>query len=174
MKNNSQKSKVASFAEVWEDLITGDKSLHAATSFSPGETLCSFGAREILTKPNYLSVQIDNYRHILLKPVFLQYINHSCKPNVYFDTSNMTVIALQKIEIGEEFTFFYPSTEWSMDRKFKCCCGTQECLESIQGASQLPLGVLAKYMLSDHIKQKLGIQMKEISLKILTGSEKSK
>jgi hypothetical protein len=154
VENNLRKNKVASFAEVWEDLNTRNKSLHATINFFPGDALCNFGAREILTTPNYLSVQIDNHQHILLEPLFLQYINHSCSPNVYFDTSNMTIIALRKIKIGEEFTFFYPSTEWSMDRKFECYCGTQECLGWIQGAAQLPLDILAKYSLSEHVKQK--------------------
>ena len=152
-----KKNKVASFAEVWECPITRSKSLHATVDFFPGEVLSSFGARERLTKPNYLSVQTDEHQHILLEPEFLQYINHSCDPNVCFDTSKMTVTALRKIEIGEELTFFYPSTEWSMDRGFECHCGTQECLGRIQGATHLSLDILGKYSLSEHIKQKLDI-----------------
>ena len=119
--------------------------------------MSTFGARDILKKPNYLSVQIDQHQHILLEPEFLQYINHSCDPNVCFDTSKMTVTALRKIEIGEELTFFYPSTEWSMARGFKCHCKTQECLGKIQGAAHLSLDILRKYKLSEHIKQKQDI-----------------
>ena len=82
---NYKKNKVASFAEVWECPITKSKSLHATVDFFPGEVLSSFRAREILTKPNYLSVQIDDHQHILLEPEFLQYINHSCDPKVCRD-----------------------------------------------------------------------------------------
>ncbi|MGK7904081.1 MAG: SET domain-containing protein-lysine N-methyltransferase [Hormoscilla sp.] len=64
----------------------------------------------------------------MLDPDFLQYINHSCAPNVFFDTSDLFLRALSKIEIGEELTFFYPSTEWSMDRQFDCLCQSKDCL----------------------------------------------
>lgn len=157
MKTNYKKIKVASFAEVWECPITKNKSLHTTVDFFPGEVLSSFGARKFLTQPNYLSVQTDEHQHILLDPEFLQYINHSCDPNVCFDTSNMTVTALSKIEIAEELTFFYPSTEWSMDRGFDCHCRTQDCLGRIQGAAHLPPDILVKYRLSEHIKHKLDI-----------------
>nr|WP_293094449.1 SET domain-containing protein-lysine N-methyltransferase [Okeania sp. SIO2F4] len=93
----------------------------------------------------------------MLDPECLQYINHSCNPNVFFDTENMVLIALRNIEIGEEFTFFYPSTEWSMDKGFSCICQTENCLGYIQGAAHLPLDVLTKYKLSVYIQQKLGI-----------------
>jgi len=61
------------------------------------------------------------------------------------------LIALRNIEIGEEFTFFYPSTEWSMNRGFDCICQSENCLRYIQGAAHLPLNVLTKYKLSDYI-----------------------
>ncbi|NES19516.1 MAG: SET domain-containing protein [Symploca sp. SIO3E6] len=157
MKTNHKKNKVASFAEVWECPRTRNKSLHTTVDFFPGEVLSSFGAREILTKPNYLSVQTAEHQHILLDPEFLQYINHSCDPNLYFDTTNMIVTVLRKIEIGEELTFFYPSTEWSMDRGFDCNCGSYNCLKIIQGAAEIPLDILLKYELSAHIQQKLDI-----------------
>ena len=133
------------------------KSLHAAIELQLGEVICKFGNKEILDRPNYLTVQIGDSQHIMLDPEYLHYINHSCSPNVFFDTENMVLIALRNIEIGEEFTFFYPSTEWSMDRGFDCICQSENCLEYIQGAAHLPLNVLTKYELSDYIKQKLGI-----------------
>ncbi len=160
LKTTHKKNKVASFAEVWECARTRNKSLHAILGFSPGQVLSSFGARDILIKSNYLSVQIDQDRHILLEPEFLQNINHSCDPNVYFDTVNMTVLALRKIEMGEELTFFYPSTEWSMDRGFECYCGSEKCLGMIQGAAELPIDSLINYRLSEHIKKKLDIERK--------------
>ncbi|NER20800.1 MAG: SET domain-containing protein [Symploca sp. SIO1C2] len=155
LKTDHKKNKVASFAEVWECPTTKDKSLHATVDFFPGEVLSSFGAREILAEPNYLSLQTAEHQHILLDPEFLQYINHSCDPNVYFDTTNMIVTALRKIGIGEELTFFYPSTEWSMDRGFDCHCGSHNCLRIIQGAAHLPLNVLKEYKLSQYIQEKL-------------------
>ncbi len=157
MQVTVQITKVKEFAEIRECPTTGSKSLHATAEFMPAQVIHNFGPKEVLDRPNYLTVQISDHQHIMLDPEFLQYINHSCDPNVCFDTKNMVVRALRKIEIGEEFTFFYPSTEWSMDRGFDCMCGSENCLEYIQGAAHLPLEVLKNYQLSEYIEQKLGI-----------------
>ena len=105
--------------------------------------------------PNYLTVQVSDDQHIMLNPEFLQYINHSCSPNVFVDPHGGTVTALQDIAAGEEFTFFYPSTEWSMEQAFDCECGSDNCLRYIQGAAHLPLEVLREYELSQYIQSKL-------------------
>jgi hypothetical protein len=65
-------------------------------------------AREYVARPTYLSVQVADDRHIHLAPEFLQYINHSCEPNTFFDTKNGKVVALRDITPNEEITFFYP------------------------------------------------------------------
>ena len=148
-----QVTKVSSLAEVWECPLTSVKSLHATVTFNPGDIISTFGAKEILTEPNYLTVQLNNQEHILLTPEFLQYINHSCEPNVFFDTTKKVVTCLRKIDEGEEMTFFYPSTEWSMAQEFDCHCGTQGCLGRIQGAAHLHPDILPKYQISKHIKQ---------------------
>lgn len=158
IQNPQKITKVCSFGEIRECQTTGIKSLHATVEFSPGEVISELGAREVRDRPNYLTVQIGDREHILLAPDYLQYINHSCDPNVVFDTQNKVVMAIRKIERGEEFTFFYPSTEWSMDRGFNCLCGSEDCLGYIQGAAHLPLNVLTKYQLSQYIRQKLGIE----------------
>ena len=147
--------KVTSVSEIRECPKTGSKSLHARVKLMPGEVFSNFEAKEIRTQPNYLTVQLDRDRHIILDPEWLQYINHSCEPNVVFDTSKQEVIAVRPIEKGEEITFFYPSTEWSMDRAFDCLCNSEKCLGSIQGAAHLPLEILTNYQLSDYIRQKL-------------------
>lgn len=150
-------TKVSSFAAIRECMKTGSKSLYTMVEFMPGEVISKFGAKEICDCPNYLTVQISDRQHIMLDPEFLQYINHSCAPNIIFDPTNWVVKAVRKIEIGEELTFFYPSTEWSMDRGFDCICKSKNCLGYIQGASHLPQNILAQYQLSDYIQKKLGI-----------------
>ncbi|NEP44884.1 MAG: SET domain-containing protein [Okeania sp. SIO2G4] len=155
----SQKiTKVSSIAEIRECKISGNKSLHTTIELKSGEVISNFSHKEILDRPNYLTVQISDRQHIMLDPEFLQYINHSCNPNVFFDTQKRVVIALRNIEIGEEFTFFYPSTEWSMDRGFDCICQSENCLGYIQGSAHLPLNVLKKYKLSEFIWEKLGVE----------------
>ncbi|MEQ9672225.1 SET domain-containing protein [Coleofasciculus sp. G2-EDA-02] len=157
MHNLKEIIKIGSIAEIRKCHKTGGKSLHATVELSPGQMISRFGAKEILDRPNYLTVQIDDRQHIMLTPEFLQYINHSCSPNVFFDTNKMTVISLQRIKPGEELTFFYPSTEWSIDRGFNCVCGSKDCRGTIQGAAHLSPNVLTQYKLSSYIQQKLAI-----------------
>lgn len=147
-----------SIAEIRECPKTGSKSLHATVEFRPGQVISNFGSKEVLNQPNYLTVQINKSKHIMLDPECLQYINHSCDPNVFFNTQKMMVTALKKIEIGEELTFFYPSTEWSMNQGFDCIFQSKNCLGRIQGAAHIPLEILSKYKLSEYIQQKLELE----------------
>lgn len=143
------------FAEVWKNPVSGQQSLHATVSFKPGDVICAFSAGSVQSEPTYLTVQVGDERHITLQPEFLQYINHSCAPSVFFDTTLMQLVCLTPLNEGDEFTFFYPSTEWDMVQPFKCYCGSTGCLGNIQGALHIAPEVLAKYRLTDYIKQKL-------------------
>ncbi|HEX6915542.1 MAG TPA: SET domain-containing protein-lysine N-methyltransferase [Chitinophagaceae bacterium] len=155
----SQYSVIGShgFAEVREDAVSLSKSLHSIVTFTAGETLCSFGAAAILKTPTYLTVQTGMDEHIHLKPEFLKFINHSCDPNVFFDISAMELVALKDIRPGDEFTFFYPSTEWQMAQPFDCVCGSPRCLGKISGAAGMNEAVLKQHRLNEFILQQLAI-----------------
>ena len=142
-------------AEMRQRLSNDQNALFALQSFQPGEMIAEFWAGTIAAEPTYLTVQIDIDKHITLQPEFLQYINHSCEPNVFFDTTNMRVVALRPIAAGEEMTFFYPSTEWQMTQSFNCYCGSPHCLGDIRGAAYLNEEVWKRYRLSDFIQQQL-------------------
>lgn len=142
-------------AEVWIDEETRQHSLFASQRFQELDLFCKFDASAILQAPSYLTVQIDTDKHICLQPTFLQYINHSCSPNVFFDTSNGVIICLKQINRGDELTYFYPATEWTMAQPFQCSCGNSNCLGYIKGASYLSKEVLSGYHLSDFIQQQL-------------------
>lgn len=143
------------FAKVLYNSLTRQHSLYATAAFEPDECISSFHAGETLTEPNYLTVQVDSHRHITLMPDILQYMNHSCTPNAFFDTTSMKVISLRHIKPGDEITFFYPSTEWNMQQPFICNCGAPECLGWIQGASYLSFQTLRKYRLTDFIRRRI-------------------
>lgn len=121
-------------------------------AFGRGDLISALGAASIVAMPNYLTVQIGENRHIHLNPEYLKNINHSCDPNVFFDTSAMEVVALQDIAAGEELRFFYPSTEWKMDQPFSCHCGSEKCLGDIRGAAETDREILARYRLTDFIR----------------------
>jgi SET domain len=143
------------FADVLLDESTNQKSLHATMHVKKGETICIFNAGITQSYATYLTVQTELNTHITLEPEFLQYINHSCEPNVFFDTESFELIALKDVQIGNELSFFYPSTEWEMDQPFVCNCKSSNCLQLINGASFLEKSTLQKYKLTAFIKQQL-------------------
>jgi len=143
------------FADVVLNNETNQKSLFAAVSCAPGDVICAFGAATTQSYATYLTVQTGSDRHITLKPEFLQYINHSCSPNAFFNTTSMELVCLQPIQPGDELTFFYPSTEWEMAQPFVCNCGTAACIQLINGASHLSVETLSKYKLTDFIRQQV-------------------
>ncbi len=143
------------FAEVRRDANAANQYLYSTMVFEPGNVICNFSAAAVFTKPTYLTVQTDDDTHITLLPVFLQYINHSCSPNVFFDTSSFQVICIATILPGDQFTFFYPSTEWQMVQAFSCRCGSINCIGQIAGAAATDRAILSRYRLTDFIKKKL-------------------
>lgn len=142
-------------ADIMQNTGTGEKSLHAAAFFDAGEVIRAFSADQVLKTATYLTVQTGDDTHITLMPDFLQYINHSCRPNVFFDTTAMQLVALTEIQPGDELMFFYPSTEWSMTQPFDCFCSTTQCLHRIQGASYLSDEAVMQYRLTDFIIEKI-------------------
>ncbi len=141
------------FADVLRNPSTNQKSLHAAVNFVPGQVISKFYAATTQACATYLTIQTGIETHITLEPEFLQYTNHSCAPSVFFDTTAMQLICLRALKPGDEFTFFYPSTEWEMSQPFVCNCKTPECLQLINGAAHLDPSTLNKYRLTDFIKQ---------------------
>lgn len=143
------------FADVILNNETNQKALYAAVVFQPGNVITKFSADKIQKYATYLTVQTGINRHITLIPEFLQYVNHSCSPNAFFNTTSMELVCLQPIQPGDELTFFYPSTEWEMAKPFVCNCGTAACIQLINGASHLSVETLSKYKLTDFIRQQV-------------------
>ena len=133
----------------------GEQSLISNQDYQKGDLISTFSAGTISTNPTYLTVQTGENIHITLEPEFLQYINHSCDPNVFFDTTSMQLIALKDISKGDEFVFFYPSTEWKMTQPFNCYCESLNCIKNIEGAYALSPSIIQNYRFTDFIKQKL-------------------
>ena len=139
-------------AEVRQLIQNGQNALFSLRNWQPGEVIADFSAGTISTEPTYLTVQIAEGKHITLQPEFLQYINHSCEPNVFFDTTLMHLVALTEIQAESEFTFFYPSSEWEMTQSFNCYCGKAACLGEIKGAAHLSPEAVARHRFTDFIQ----------------------
>ena len=67
----------------------------------------------------------------------------------------MELVALKDIDTSEEFTFFYPSTEYDMAQPFICFCGSHGCLRNIRGARYLSKEIQNNFRFADYIKQLL-------------------
>ncbi|HRE38661.1 MAG TPA: SET domain-containing protein-lysine N-methyltransferase [Chitinophagaceae bacterium] len=145
-------------AEVRQQISNGQNGLFTLTSYQPGEVIADFSAGTISAEPTYLTVQIDSGKHITLQPDFLQYINHSCEPNVFFNTTTMKLVALKELHPHDELVFFYPSTEWKMNQPFDCYCGHACCQGEIRGGAYLSKEAREKYQLNDFIQQQLAKQ----------------
>jgi hypothetical protein len=135
----------------------GHHSIRTLKFFAINSILHGFSAKEFVASPTYLSVQIDIDKHIHLSPDYLQYINHSCNPNIFFDTHNNQITAIKDIAENEEISFFYPSTEWQMAQAFDCFCGHNNCLGTIAGAVNLSKAQLQHYKINPHILAMLEI-----------------
>ncbi len=142
-------------AQVRHRLSNNQNALIACQPFRPGEVIAFLSAGTIAAEPTYLTIQIGIGKHITMRPEFLQYINHSCDPNVFFNTTTMQVVALKGIQREEEMSFFYPSSEWKMTQQFDCYCGSPRCLGRIRGAAYLSQEVQSQYRFTDFIQQQL-------------------
>ncbi len=140
------------FAERRQKLTNGQNALFTLRSFQPGDVIADFSAGTISGEPTYLTVQVGIDKHITLQPEFLQYINHSCDPNVFFNTTTMQLVALKELQTETELVFFYPSTEWKMTQSFGCYCGSPKCIGDIKGAACLSADLQSQYQFTDFIQ----------------------
>ncbi|RKF57521.1 hypothetical protein GcC1_188044 [Golovinomyces cichoracearum] len=114
-----------------------------------------FPPSTITSQPTYATVQLDAKSHMNLNSDLL-YINHSCEPSLIFDVTAREVrTGPEGLKVGQELTFFYPSTEWTMVQSFDCTCGTPSCLGRISGARDIGSTRLSGYWLNSHIRELL-------------------
>ncbi|KAJ3416814.1 hypothetical protein HDV05_008399 [Chytridiales sp. JEL 0842] len=134
---------------------TGEFSSKLTTKipFAQGTVVASITNIERNVAKRWSTVQVGEDEHIELDPESgLVFMNHSCDPSVFLDTTNMQVIALKDLPAGSDVTFFYPSTEWEMAQPFKCWCGASDCVGTVSGAKDLGEQRLQKFKLNEHIK----------------------
>lgn len=123
-----------------------------------GAIIVSFADSAHVDTPSYLTVQLDEDVHLALTPPEVQYVNHSCAPNVSFDMERLALVALTDLSANDELTYAYPSTEWRMSRPFECACGAMDCLGTVNGAWSLSARQLSRYALSPYIRKKIALR----------------
>lgn len=109
--------------------------------------------------PAYSTVQIARTAHAELHSDLL-YVNHSCAPALEFDFTAMAVRVARgrALAVGDELTFFYPSSEWEMAQPFACRCGAPACRGWIAGAREMGRARLRGIWLNMHIEELLDEQ----------------
>ncbi|KXL47310.1 hypothetical protein M433DRAFT_64291 [Acidomyces richmondensis BFW] len=97
----------------------------------------------------------------------LLYLNHSCQPTLEVHVhppaadgtypngcaAELRVARDRNLQVGDELTFFYPSTEWEFDREFDCLCDAPKsiCIGRVQGAKNLNAQVMGRWWMNKHI-----------------------
>ncbi|MCC6275005.1 MAG: SET domain-containing protein-lysine N-methyltransferase [Leptospiraceae bacterium] len=119
-----------------------------------------FKDHKTVGEPNYKTIQVNQSEHVEDFGV-LAFMNHNCEPNVIIDSKNYHCIASKDIEADEELTFFYPSTEWAMAQEFQCKCSSEKCIGLVSGASTLPINVLSRYYINQHIIEMINESLKK-------------
>jgi len=67
------------------------------------------------------------------------FINHSCEPNAGLD-GQVAIVALHRIQAGEEVTIDYAMCDGSAYDEFECGCGTPACRGRVTGQDwRIPL-----------------------------------
>lgn len=125
--------------------------LIATQPIATGQLVHQISNYRLTSQPTYRSIQIGVDTHIDELGI-IAYLNHSCQPNTVINTTTLTVYASRPIAVGEELTFFYPSTEWAMDRPFICLCGAPQCLRLVAGARYLSVDTLSRHFVNRHIR----------------------
>ena len=136
-----------------ETAAYGERQL-ATRSYRAGDLVHQISGHRVTPVPTYLTIQVGPDTHIENLGV-VDFLNHSCRPNTVVDVDALTVRAARAIAAGDELTYFYPTTEWDMDRPFDCQCGQAECVGRVSGAKHLPTDVLERHPLSRHVRMLL-------------------
>ncbi len=120
--------------------------------FRRGEVIYHISGYRVTEGATYQTIQVGRAQHIEELGV-IAYLNHSCQPNTVIDVARLDVLAARDIAAGEELNFFYPSTEWEMDRPFICLCGAPQCVRLVAGAKYLSVDTLSRYFINPHVRE---------------------
>lgn len=126
--------------------------------FREGDLIVRIEGHRVTRVPTYRTIQISRHEHIE-ELGHLAFINHSCWPTTIVDVTAMTVTAAREIAAGEELTYFYPSTEWQLERPFVCLCGSWQCIRLVAGARYLSVDALSRHFVNAHIRELIALSL---------------
>jgi uncharacterized protein len=128
--------------EVQNRDVTGGKAVYARDVIEPGELIAVWTGRIVSTgrldelpeeiRRHTVQVEEDLYLASIGPDEGPDFINHSCEPNAGLD-GQITIVALQRIESGEEVTIDYAMCDGSPYDEFDCACGSPICRGRVTG-----------------------------------------
>jgi len=101
------------------------KGLYSTKKYCNGDLVLNLEGN-ILPYPTRTSIQVGEDKH--LESWEGGHVNHHCSPNTkvisvkVFEINDYFLVAIKDIEIGEQITFDYETTETEMAEPFKCSC----------------------------------------------------
>ncbi len=122
----------------------------AATRIEPGELVWDYAGEERWIKEIPKRVwrycfQVDYDRYVLPasgSPGW--FMNHSCEPNCVI-MGRTRVVALRRIEPGEEVAFDYSTNVGWEGFSMKCGCGAKGCRKVVRSYQSLPEDLKGRY-----------------------------
>jgi uncharacterized protein len=128
--------------EVQNRDVTGGKAVYARDALEAGELVAVWsgrivGADELDELPPEIrrhTVQVEErlYLASLSPDEPPDFINHSCEPNAGLD-GQVAIVALHRIQSGEEVTIDYAMCDGSSYDEFECECGSTLCRGRVTG-----------------------------------------
>lgn len=128
--------------EVQNRDVTGGKAVFARDVIEPGELVAVWTGRIVATDQlDELPEEIRRHTVQIEEGLYLashapdegpDFINHSCEPNAGLD-GQIAIVALTRIQPGEEVTIDYAMCDGSPYDEFDCACGSTICRGRVTG-----------------------------------------
>jgi len=128
--------------EVQNRDVTGGKAVFARDVIDPGELIAVWTGRIVSTEElDELSEEIRRHTVQVEERLYLashgpdegpDFINHSCEPNAGLD-GQVAIVALHRIQPGDEVTIDYAMCDGSPYDEFDCACGSLICRGRVTG-----------------------------------------
>jgi len=120
----------------------GGFAVYALTALKKDHLLAMWGGR-VVTLAEVLALPAGERGHTIqihdelyLAPLDMEepadLVNHSCSPNAGI-CGQIALVAMRKIEAGEEITFDYAMADSSAYDEFDCACGAATCRGRVSG-----------------------------------------
>ena len=119
----------------------GGRTLVAREAISPGEVVVVFGGEvvpaaaldSLSAAQRLLTLQVEEDLYLVSsRDGAADWVNHSCDPNCGL-SGQIALVALRRIEPGDEITFDYAMSDGTPYDQFPCGCGAPTCRRAVSG-----------------------------------------